>query len=159
MNVKKLKNFSHLSSINDTVIPILWFEEGIDELGTDLISVLKQAAVSPLEWRQYILYIFIGLISTLTLLSLVAAAKVIANRASVAKVERVREQVENILHGQIAGNDSSAQLTQPMLGYLDSGESSRSTTATHSRTSSEGKTPPYAVISADQRDLTTPYSD
>ena len=33
MNVKKLKNFSHLSKINDTVIPILWFEEGIDELG------------------------------------------------------------------------------------------------------------------------------
>ena len=33
MNVKKLKNFSPLSSINDTVIPILWFEEGIDQLG------------------------------------------------------------------------------------------------------------------------------
>ena len=60
--------------------------------------------------------VILGLISTLTLLSLVAVARVIANRASVAKVERVREQVENILHGQIAGNDSSAQLTQPMLG-------------------------------------------
>ena len=33
MNVKKLKNFSHLSNINDTVIPILWVEEGIDQLG------------------------------------------------------------------------------------------------------------------------------
>ena len=54
--------------------------------------------------------------STLTILSMVAVAKVLANRASVAKVERVREQVENILHGQIAANDSSAQLTQPMLG-------------------------------------------
>ena len=60
--------------------------------------------------------VIIGLLSTLTLLSLVAVAKVLANRASVAKVERVREQVENIIHGQIAGNDSSAQLTQPMLG-------------------------------------------
>ena len=60
--------------------------------------------------------VILGLISTLTLLSLVAVAKVTANRASVAKVERVREQVENILHGQIAGNDSSAQLTEPMLG-------------------------------------------
>jgi len=156
MNVKKLKNFSHLSSINDTVIPILWFEEGIDKLGTDLINVLKQAATDPLQWRQYILYILIGLLSTLMLLSLVAVAKVLANRASVAKVERVREQVENILHGQIAANDSSAQLTQPMLGYLDSNESSRSSTATHSRTSSEGVTPPY--VSVDQRDL-TPFSD
>ena len=60
--------------------------------------------------------VILGLISTLTLLSLVAVAKMIASKASVAKVERVREQVENILHGQIAGNDSSAQLTQPMLG-------------------------------------------
>ena len=35
-------------------------------------------------------------------------------------------------------------LSQP--GYLDSSESSRSSTATHSRTSSEGVTPPYAVL-------------
>ena len=147
MNVKKLENFEQLSNINDTVIPILWFEEGIDQLGTlavfyvhlltefilgtDLINVLKQAATDPLLWRQYILYVligrlyiqhydiwpvFLGVLSTLTLLSLVAVAKVLANRASVAKVERVREQVENILHGQIAANESSAQLTQPMLG-------------------------------------------
>ena len=31
-------------------------------------------------------------------------------------------------------------------GYLESGDSSRSTTATHSRTSSEGVTPSYAVV-------------
>ena len=31
-------------------------------------------------------------------------------------------------------------------GYLESGDSSRSTTATHSRSSSEGVTPPYAVV-------------
>jgi len=175
MNVKKLENFEQLSNINDTVIPILWFEEGIDQLGTlavfyvhlltefilgtDLINVLKQAATDPLLWRQYILYVLIGVLSTLTLLSLVAVAKVLANRASVAKVERVREQVENILHGQIAANESSAQLTQPMLGgYLESSESSRSSTATHSRTSSEGMTPAYAVIATQQRDL-TPFSD
>merc|ERR1719219_294700 len=49
--------------------------------------------------------------------------------------------------GQLPDKDSSAQLTQPMLaGYLDSSESSRSSTATHSRTSSEGVTPPYAVL-------------
>jgi len=152
MNVKKLKNFQPLSNINDTVVPILWFEEGIDQLGTELINVLKQAATEPLECRLYILYVLIGLLSTLTILSMVAVAKVLANRASVAKVERVREQVENILHGQIAANDSSAQLTQPMLGYLDSSDSSRSSSATHSRTSSEGMTPSYAVITTEQRD-------
>ena len=28
-----MESFSALSSVNDTLIPILWFEEGIDELG------------------------------------------------------------------------------------------------------------------------------
>ena len=60
--------------------------------------------------------VIIGLLSTLTLLSLVAVTKVLANRASVVKVERVSKQVENIIHRQIAGNESSAHLTQPMLG-------------------------------------------
>ena len=60
--------------------------------------------------------VIIGLLSTLTLLSLVAVAKVLAKRASISTVERVREPFENIIHGQIAGNKSLAQLTQPMLG-------------------------------------------
>ena len=33
MSVKKMEMFEALSSIKDTLIPILWFEEGIDELG------------------------------------------------------------------------------------------------------------------------------
>ena len=152
-----------------------------------------------------------GLVTTMTILCLVALGKLLANRASVnfhllfdksptktdvAQVARV-ERVRQILGGQLGTNmlgtagtwadklgtagtwanpgqlpdkDSSAQLTQPMLagignhrvflsclsndskcespqpGYLDSSESSRSSTATHSRTSSEGVTPPYAVL-------------
>ena len=31
MSVKKMEKFEALSSIKDTLIPILWFEEGIDE--------------------------------------------------------------------------------------------------------------------------------
>ena len=33
MSVKKMEMFDALSSIKDALIPILWFEEGIDELG------------------------------------------------------------------------------------------------------------------------------
>ena len=72
MNVKKMKNFSHLSSINDTVIPILWFEEGIDQLGK--LNLFTKTWTTSGNF------------------------------------------VENIIHGQIAGNESSAPLTQPMLG-------------------------------------------
>ena len=35
MSVKKMEAFEALSSIKDTLIPILWFEEGIDELGDE----------------------------------------------------------------------------------------------------------------------------
>ena len=37
MSVKKMEAFEALSSIKDTLIPILWFEEGIDELGDEEI--------------------------------------------------------------------------------------------------------------------------
>merc|ERR1712203_584805 len=107
------------------------------------------------------LYCLMGLVTTMTILCLVALGKLLANRASVARIERVRQILggqlgTNMLGtagtwanpGQLPDKDSSAQLTQPMLaGYLDSSESSRSSTATHSRTSSEGATPPYAVLS------------
>ena len=35
MSVKKMEAFEALSLIKDTLIPILWFEEGIDELGDE----------------------------------------------------------------------------------------------------------------------------
>jgi hypothetical protein len=34
MSVKKMELFSALSSVNDTLIPILWFEEGIDSMNS-----------------------------------------------------------------------------------------------------------------------------
>lgn len=33
MDVKRIDAFTAMSKVNNTVIPILWFEEGIDELG------------------------------------------------------------------------------------------------------------------------------
>ena len=84
----------------------------------------------------------LGVFVTLLLLTSVAVARCLLNRASVSRVERVREHVEKLMvHGQT--NDTNSQLITPML---ESGESSRCTTASHSRTSSEGVTPHYAVL-------------
>lgn len=150
MKVNKLETYDSLSYINDTVIPILWFDEGIDGLGTEIVDVLKTAVTDPVRWRQYILYCLLGMIILSVVISLVGFGRVLSNRASAAKVERLKQQIENKLHvaGQsLTENESAAQLTQPMLGgYLDSSESSRSTTATHSRTNSEGVTPQYVNI-------------
>ena len=35
MKIKNNELFDAMSRVNDTLIPILWFEEGIDELGKD----------------------------------------------------------------------------------------------------------------------------
>ena len=115
MMVPKLDIYTDLSGINSTtVIPILWMEEGIDELGPELIGVLKQAVIDPQDWRQIILYVWVGMCSTLLVLALVALARCISN-SNRSKVERVREQVESMIHGQLQG-ENNCQLIQPMLG-------------------------------------------
>ena len=60
MNVPKLERYSDLRNINSTVIPILWLEEGIDELGPEIVGVLKQAVIEPTEWKRVILYVWTG---------------------------------------------------------------------------------------------------
>lgn len=111
-----------------------------------------------LDWSVILLFAIdkftivqmLGVLTTLLVLSTSALVRCILNRASVSRVERVREHVEKlIIHGQT--NDTNSQLITPMLGgYLDSGDSSRCTTATHSRNSSEGVTPHYAVLNKGQ---------
>lgn len=137
--IKSTESFEHLSKINDTVFPILWFEEGIDELGEDIITMLKNAAVSPEMYKEYILFCLLGIGGTVVLLFCVAVIKAIANRTSTANVEKVCDNVRDILHTGQQDNGDQLAVTQPMLlGYGDSSDSSRSTTATHSRNSSEG---------------------
>ena len=37
--------FVDLSKVKSTVVPVICFNEGIDELGPDILSVLRTAAV------------------------------------------------------------------------------------------------------------------
>ena len=112
MNVPKIANYDDLAHINNTVIPILWMEEGIDELGPEIIGVLKQAVTEPREWRQVILWVCLGMFATLVVLAGVALARVILNRS---KVERVRENLESIISNGLQ-HENNCQLIQPMLG-------------------------------------------
>jgi len=150
MKVHNMKMFDPMKDINDTVIPILWFNEGIDELGDDIVNVLKRAVTEPNTIKYYVLVLLSGTIVSACLVSGVGLGRVMSNRSSAAKVERLRQQIGNKLQvagGQLQENESAVQLTQPMLeGYLESNESSRCTTATHSRNNSEGVTPSYLII-------------
>ena len=60
MKVPHVTDFSALSKVNTTVIPILWLEEGVEELGPEIVGVLKRAVTEPREWKRIILYVWIG---------------------------------------------------------------------------------------------------
>ena len=60
MKVPNLESFSDLSKVKTAVIPIVWLEEGIDELGPKIVGVLKKAVTEPREWKQIILYVWTG---------------------------------------------------------------------------------------------------
>lgn len=139
--VRNLPLFDDLSKVNDTVVPVIWFNEGIDELGPDIVSVLKTAAVDPGIYRQYILYFFVGLSLTVIVVLIVAVCVFCANRA--ARMEqKLRENLHDIMDPAAAYE--RAQAVQPMLDtYTDSTDSSRVTTACHSRNCSEGIKPQY----------------
>ena len=70
-------------------------------------------------WPQVILWVCLGMFATLVVLAVVAVSRVILNRS---KVERVRENLENIIHsGQ--RHENHCQLIQPMLGRITDGVS------------------------------------
>jgi hypothetical protein len=49
--------------------------------GDEIIMVLKTAAVDPVNYRRYIFYIFLGLLSTFLTIALAAVVRCCANRA------------------------------------------------------------------------------
>ena len=50
MKVQKIPSFDDLSKINDTLIPILWFEEGIDELGKERLMEICNTFILLILW-------------------------------------------------------------------------------------------------------------
>ena len=60
IKVPNLESFSDLSKVKTAVIPILWLDEGIDQLGPEIVGLLKKAVTEPREWKQIILYAWSG---------------------------------------------------------------------------------------------------
>jgi hypothetical protein len=133
----------------DTVVPLLWFEEAIDELGMDIITVLKRAAVDPLTYRQYILYVFTFFICIEIILAFICLIRICQS----VKMTEVIDQIQQIpgSGGNHGGHHDLEQADQPMLG-ADSTDTSRVTTATHSRNCSEGIKPPYIQGTSEARE-------
>ena len=168
---------------NDTVVPMLWFEEGIDELGPELLNEISEAVTKPPVYKNYILFTLMGV--TICTLG-VAAITLIRACLNANNQRRNRRFAMNADIGQDKLRD---YLTQPPLAatsgfkkghahnpsqgmafifnrimickkmvlsrifcilgsgkfLLASEDSSRQSSANHSRNSSTGTTPPTFV--------------
>jgi len=146
----KQRGYTHLENVKSTVVPLLWFEEGIDELGEDIITVLKRAAVDPVTFRQYILYLFAVLILVELMLAFICVVR-LCQSCRMDKMSGMIEQLPNGIGGGCVVSSDPEQADQPMLA-ADSTDTSRVTTATHSRNCSEGVKPAYIQGSTQGRD-------
>ena len=162
--LKRMPHYRAMSKIReDTVLPTLWFEEGVDELGAELVDVIREAVDAPPLYKNYLLCILVGIIFALIVIGSVALIRVCADhRSRHRREETIREVASKLLdmphmgqqggqHGQQGGGVGPTHLSayaeealQPMLGSsgFASGatteEGSRATTATHSRNASDG---------------------
>jgi len=61
INIAVLRNedFSGLHKLNNTIVPLLWFDEGLDELSDDLRNEIAKAVEDPPIYKGYVL-IFLG---------------------------------------------------------------------------------------------------
>lgn len=117
---------------------MLWFEEGLDELGQDLVDVISEAVHSPPQYKNYILCTFIGLFLSTFVIGSVALVRCCLNKRRTRNDAVLKNTVKNILASgaaDTAGQDPSQE--QPMLDGSSS-DSSRATTANHSRNTSTG---------------------
>jgi len=153
--VEKLEAFDDLDKVDDIVLPILWFEDGVDELGSDIITLLKYAAISPQTYKQYILYFLVGLGSTEMVLFILALTKIKRNTV---KINLVRHlpllHIDHTIHTlKVLNGGDQFQPILPRLPSLSSPETStdysfnnsESSSREHSLNNSESSNIPYFI--------------
>lgn len=168
------------TQVNDAILPLVWFEEGLDELGPELVDVISQAVINPPIYKNYLLCVLLGLGAATVIVGIVAAAQLCLNRHRRHHQQLINQQLvqsgkhelfsilgdsrfaqmkqlmhstgmpklpQNLRHacGCSYGNNGADHVYcsahQPMLP--SSSDSSRLTSASHSRNSSTGSTPPF----------------
>ena len=66
-------------------MPILWFDEGLDELGPELIEVIGSAVIDPPIYKHYILCILFGLGISTIFISVIAGLRLCLNKLDARK--------------------------------------------------------------------------
>jgi hypothetical protein len=143
----------------------MWFEEGLDGLGQELVDIISTAVVDPPLYKNYVLCTLVGLFLATLLISSVVVVRLGINR------HRRRTYKQHALfnirsmlkHPHAAmSHCPSYSATKPMLSQsstdspCESGfisvESSRLSTACHSRTTSAASSATFAEVEAEEND-------
>ncbi len=79
--VRRTDTFEELSRVpaRGAVLPVLWFEEGLDELGDSIVAAIDGAINDPPKYKNYVLCVLLGLAVATLVISLVACARVFLN--------------------------------------------------------------------------------
>ena len=143
--------------MKDTVLPVLWFEEGLDELGGPLVEAISKAVVQPPLYKSYLLCVLVGLVTSTLVIAVVAVTRLCLNlrnerrQANTNRLATVRETAKHLLHAQTHGAflhahrhsfcRDDAHAHQPMLppsSTTTSGATTAASSASHSRNTSAG---------------------
>ena len=124
--LKRMPHYKAMSKVRDTVLPALWFEEGIDELGPELVDVIREAVDAPPLYKNYLLCILVGIIFALIVIGSVALIRVCADhRSRHRREETIREVASKLLdmphmHGHGGGNQVRIRYIQADLSMISS---------------------------------------
>jgi len=157
--IRRDEAFTKISSVkNNTIVPLLWFEEGIEELGDELLDVIGEAVTQPPMYKKYILFMLLGVSMTTVCVIFVTLTRFCMNL----RAERVNrhnknadsKKIRNLIQGSGAPSQAKNQLANFKRGHthnpsqgsgkflLESEDSSRH----HSRNSSTGSNIPTSTI-------------
>ena len=75
------------------MIPILWFDEGLDQLGPELREVIGKAVLEPPIYKNYILCILLGLGLSTLFISVVAGIRLCLNKRNARKFSSTLEDI------------------------------------------------------------------
>ena len=84
INIVVLQNsdFSGLDKVKNTTVPLLWFDEGLDELGDELRSEIAKAVEDPPVYKGYVLIglgCLVGVVVAVGTISAVMTCRYVCN--------------------------------------------------------------------------------
>ena len=114
IGVRQDGSFTGIQHIkDDTIVPLLWFEEGIEELGDELLDVIGEAVTQPPMYKKYILFMLLGVCIPTTCVIFVALTRFCMNlraeRVNLRHQNLENMKIRNLLQGSGASNSSQAK--------------------------------------------------